>query len=206
MTNAPQTETSDAGTPLEVPVPVLFNTFKHHAGALRVRIRQAAQRGEQALVEMAQQTIVLGTTLMDLYTGALWPNQIAQKILAGLAAQDRLELPAYRTWLESQHGYAVVSFPEDRSNWVLRLGDESQRHVHVHPGRWSPATVRVRANVLKTAFLVLIYTGLHGGNPLDRELVDLVRTEYLDLPPLGRDLEGELGLGAIIEILRTEQT
>jgi hypothetical protein len=193
---------ADLGTLLEVPVPVLFNTFKHHAGALRVRIRQAIAVGEPALLDLVQQSVVLGSKLMDLYTGVLWPGEIAGRILAHLSAAGRLELPAFRSWLEEQGEYAVVTLPEDRSNWVLRLGDESERYVHLHPGRWSPASARVRANVIKTAFFVLIHAGIHGENPMDRTVVDFVRQQYLKLSPVGRDPEGELGLGSVIELLR----
>jgi hypothetical protein len=145
---------------------------------------------------------VLGTKLMDLYTGALWPRDISAKVLGMLGAEGRLELAAFREWVGRQGDYAVVTFPEDGSRWVLRVGDEAERYVHLHPGRWSPATVRVRANVLKTAFLVLAHTALHGGGPLDRALINEVRREYLGLAPLGKDPEGEAGLGAVIELLR----
>src|SRR5439155_910547 len=80
----------------------------------------------------------------------------------------------YRAWVEGQGGYGILTFPEDESRWVLRLGDEGDRYVHVHPGRWTPATLRVRANVLKTAVMVLAYVGAHGGDPLDRALVHRV--------------------------------
>ena len=40
----------------------------------------------------------------------------------------------------------------------LSGGDENGRHVHVHPGRWTTNTCRVRANVLKTAVVALAYT------------------------------------------------
>jgi hypothetical protein len=86
---------------------------------------------------------------------------------------------------------------------VLRLGDE-ERFVHLHPGRWSPATVRVRGNVLKTAFLVLVHVQVHGGDPMDRAVINAVRREHLGLSPLGEDPEGGLGLGSIIELLRRE--
>jgi hypothetical protein len=82
------------------------------------------------------------------------------------------------------------------------VGDESERYIHLHPGRWSPGTVRVRANVIKTAFLTLLYAGIHTADPRDRVVINHVRREYLTLPPLGRDPEGELGLGALIEVLR----
>jgi hypothetical protein len=86
---------------------------------------------------------------------------------------------------------------------VLRLGDERDRYVHVHPGRWSPATLRVRANVLKTAVMVLAYVGVRGGDPLDRALVNRVRGEYLGLAPVGKDPAGEQGIGRFIDVLRS---
>jgi len=201
--NARTLQTSDKGTPLEVPLPVLFNTWKHHAGALRVRIREAAAVGVEALEELGGRMAVLGTKLMDLYTGRFWPREIALKVLAGLRAEGRLEWPAYRGWVEGQGGYALTTFPEDGSRWVLRLGDETERYIHLHPGRWSPATVRVRANVIKTAFLVLVAVAIHGGDPTDRVLINDVRGRYLGLAPLGKDLADEEGLGRIIGLLRS---
>jgi hypothetical protein len=184
--------------------PVLFNTYKHHAGALRARIGAAVRGGPDALAEAARQTAVLGTKLMDLYTGQLWPREISRRVVDLLRAEGRLDLAGYRDWVQGRGGYAVVTFPEDGSRWVLRLGDERERYVHLHPGRWSPATVRVRANVVKTAFLVLAHAGIHGADPMDRAVIDAVRAGHLGLPPLGRDPEGEAGLGALIALLREE--
>jgi hypothetical protein len=200
--NARTLQEADAGTPLEVLPPVLFNTFKHHAGALRRRIAAIAADGPAALAEFGAHMAVLGTKLMDLYTGRLWPADLSARVLEQLRAAGRLELPAFRAWLAGQGNYGVIELAEDGSRWVLRLGDELGRYVHLHPGRWSPQTVRVRAPVLKTAFLVLGHVALHGGDPLDRVLINAVRREHLELPPLGKDPEGELGLGAIIELLR----
>jgi hypothetical protein len=39
---------------------------------------------------------------------------------------------------------------------------------------------------------------------MDRDVIDSVRAEHLGLPPLGRDPEGDAGLGALIELLRGE--
>jgi hypothetical protein len=195
---------TDHGTPLEVLPPVLFNTFKHHAGALRARIAAAAERGPAGLVEAGPRLVVLGSKLMDLYTGALTPHDISARILAQLQEARHLERPAFAAWLAAQQGYAVVTFTQDESRWVLRLGDEPQRYVHVHPGRWSPATVRVRANVLKTAFLALLHARIHDGDPMERQRINEVRRAFLGLSPVGDDPEEGLGLGAIIELLRRE--
>ena len=111
-------------------------------------------------------------------------------------------LPAYRAWLASGGGYQVIPFADDASRWVLRLGDEGDRYVHVHPARRAPATRRVRANVLKTAVMVLAYTGVRGGDPIDRTLVNAVRHAYLGLSPMGKDLAGDRGIGGVIDLLR----
>ena len=96
----------------------------------------------------------------------------------------------------------MIEFPEDTSRWVLRAGDEDDRFVHVHPARYSPFTIRVRANVLTTAVMALAYTGLHGGDPLSRPVVNAVRRDYLGLAPVGRDPSADEGIGSVIELLR----
>lgn len=188
----------------EAPAPVLLNTWKHHAAALRREIRKTVQAGATALDELADQLIVIGTELMDLYTGRFTPSEIGSLVIAQLRAEDRLALPALRGWIAASGGYGVLTFAEDDSRWVLRMGDESDRYIHVHPARWAPRTCRVRANVLKTAVMVLAHVGLHGGDAMELARVNAVRTEYLGLAPMGRDLSGADGLGALIQLLRSE--
>jgi hypothetical protein len=194
-------QAGDEGTQLEVLPPVLFNTWKHHAGALRRRIAAVGRGGPAALAEAAAQTAVLGTGLMDLYTGSLLPRELSEQVREQLRAAGRLEREAYRAWLEGQGRYALLTLPGEETQWVLRLGEED-RYVHLHPGRWSASTLRVRANVLKTAVMVLAHVAVHGGEPLDRDVVNAVRAEHLGLSPVGRDLEGEQGLGAVVALLR----
>jgi hypothetical protein len=201
MIHEPLTPPAEAASSWEVPAPVLMNTWKHHAGALRQRIRAAVANGPAGLDELAGQMVVIGSELMDLYTGLLTPAEIAARVLALLEAEGRLPVEAYRVWIESNRGYRVLTFVEDGSRWCLRVGDESDRYVHVHPGRWAPQTRRVRANVLKTAVLALAHAGLHGGDPRDRELVNHVRRQYLGLAPVGKELVGDQGLGAMIDVL-----
>jgi hypothetical protein len=185
----------------EIPPPVLFNTWKHHAGALRDRIDESARHGESGLRDLADRLVVLGTELMDLYTGAFTPAQIADRVLALLRADGRLEREAYREWVQESGGYAVVTLAEDGSRWVLRPGEEGERYVHIHPARWAPQTRRVRANVLKTAVMALAYATANGCDPLDVRLVNTVRAKYLGLSKV-RALADDLGLSAVIEVLR----
>lgn len=139
---------------------------------------------------------------MDLYHGPFSPREVADKVLADLARARRDAPAAFRAWVDAAGGYQVIEFPEDTSRWVLRAGDEDDRFVHLHPARYSPFTIRVRANVLTTAVLALAYTGLHGGDPLSRPVVNAVRRDYLGLAPVGRDPSGDDGIGSVIELLR----
>src|SRR5438105_2685023 len=106
----------------DAPPPVLFNAWKHHAGALRRRIAETSRAGPEGLAALAPQLLVIGTELMDLYTGALWPVEIGAGVVAQLHADDRLDPDVYRRWLEENRGYRVLTLPEDASAWVLRFG------------------------------------------------------------------------------------
>jgi hypothetical protein len=189
-------------SPWDVPTPVLFNPWKHHAGALRQRIADAGRGGDAALAALPAQLLVIGTELMDLYTGALTPARIGEGVLTQLRDARLLPWEAYRPWVEAGGGYRVLTFAEDGSAWVLRAGDLAGRYVHVHPGRWTPETRRVRANVLKTAVMVLAHVGAHGGDPLDVRLVNQVRGQHLGLSPI-RELAGDQGIQVLLELLRS---
>lgn len=196
-----ETASTNYCTELEIPPPILFNTWKHHAGALRLHIRTAVDAGAAALPGLAAELVVVGAKLMDLYVGAFAPTEVARQVLDRLERDDRLDLAAFRAWVEAQGGYGMIDLP-DGSQWVLRVADEEERYVHLHPGRWVPQTRRVRANVLKSAVMTLAHVGVHGGDPLDKVLVNRVRQQYLGLSPVGRDLDGDQGLGEVIELLR----
>jgi hypothetical protein len=199
--NSIQSPTLEPGSPWAVPAPVLFNTWKHHAGAIRHRISEYVRRGELALPAMANELVVIGSKLMDLYVGRFSPAEVGQLVLEKLERAGRLEREPFSVWVESQGGYGMIEL-EDGSRWVLRVADEGDRYVHLHPGRWVPETRRVRANVLKTAVMTLAHVGVHEGDPFDRELVNQVRSRYLALSPVGRDLESDQGVGEIIGLLR----
>jgi hypothetical protein len=190
---------------LELPVPVLFSTWKHHAGTLRQCIANIAAVGEPALAALPEQLLVLGTELMDLYTGFLTPAEIGRKVTEMLRTEGRLEWSAYKPWVEENGGYRVLTFAEDTSQWVLRAGEEGGLYVHLHPGRWTPHTRRVRANVLKTAVMVLACAAVRGGDPRDVRFINSVRTTYLGLAPM-RELVGDQGLGVVLDLLQAAKS
>ena len=53
-----------------MPLPVLFNAWKHHAATLRQRIEAVVRAGESALDDLAKQLVVIGTgPLLERYEG-----------------------------------------------------------------------------------------------------------------------------------------
>jgi len=183
-----------------LPAPILLNVWKHHAGAIRHQITAVIRAGTDSLSRLTAELRVIGTDLMDLYTGTLSPAAIATDLLRQLSSEIEVEPAAYRRWLEGAGGFRLLTMDQDQSRWVLRLGESRERFVHIHPGRGSPQTRRVRANVLRTAILVLAHAGIVGSDPLDVKLIDAVRRE-LDLPPVGR-LATDRGLTEVIQLLR----
>ncbi|MFN4261008.1 MAG: hypothetical protein ACK4RK_17085 [Gemmataceae bacterium] len=190
--------------PWQAAPPVRFNPWKHHVGFLRWRLQEVSARGDDSLSVLASELVVIGTELMDLYTGELPPRVIGDMIFARIQAEPHGSWPDYRAWIEAGGGYQVLTLAADDSCWVLRLGDDAGRYVHVHPGRWTLRTCRVRANALKTAVLALADVGRHGGDALDLGRVNILRQRYLGLSPLGKPLSYTAGIGAIIALLRNE--
>jgi hypothetical protein len=173
------------------PFPVLLNAWKHHAGWVRERIADVATGGETAIPELAAELLVTGGRIMDVYFGPLTVCEIGHRVLDGLRMGGRFEPGVYARWLEGQGGYAVVPVGDDGSRWAIRLGPLDGRYVHIHPGRYSPNTVRVHANPWKTAILVHALAPITGRFPADLAVVNEVRTRWLDLPAVS-------GVGAAV--------
>lgn len=179
------------------PFPMLLNAWKHHAGWVRSRIAQAV--ATDAVDRLAEDVVVIGTRLMDFYHGALTPEVIGERVLAQLRDLAKLDEPVYRVWLEGQGGYAILTLPDDGSRWAVRAGAEGRRYVHLHPGRYSPHTVRVQANALKTAILAHAIARLAAKSATEVVVVNEARTRFLNLPPVPAIHEG--GLGEVIALL-----
>jgi hypothetical protein len=180
--------------------PFLLNTWKHHAVWVRGRIAEAVVLGEGGVAALPAEMAVVGTRLMDLYTGPLSPAEIADDVARQLRDRGELEYEPFAGWLEGQGGYAMLDLP-DGSKWAVRLGPDAGRYIHLHPGRRSRHTIRVQANTLRSAVMACALAGLTGRDPADPAMVNEARSRYLGLLPV-RELTTRSGLGAVIEVLR----
>lgn len=191
---------ADHPTAHTVPHPVLFNAWKHHAGWVREQIASAAAGGEDGVTQLAEAVVVCGTKLMDFYLGELTPWQLGERALTYLQTIGKPDFPAFNTWLQAQDGYAPFDIADDGSKWILRAGDEADRYVHLHPGRYSPHTVRVPGLSLKTAIMTLAFAKWTGADPLAVGTVNEARKRYLDLPPMAT-VDPANGLGEVLKLL-----
>jgi hypothetical protein len=180
---------------------VLFNCWKHHAGFLRDRIADAAQH-RTTVNQLTEQLIVVGSELMDLYHGPHSPIQIAKELTDRLRAEGRLERESFEAWVQGNSGYRLEAI-SDESLWTLRSALEDDHYIHIHPGRHAKNTVRVRANVLKTAVLVLAETGQRGGSPFDLHRINRVRSKYLQLENV-YDLSASQSIRNMIDLLKSK--
>ncbi|WP_113617966.1 hypothetical protein [Chitinophaga flava] len=123
---------------------ILFNPFKHHLGVLQQLLDEVLPADLPAALKK------IGTSQMDMYTGNLTPEEIYQQILTSLQGQG-IEAPeAFAAYLNIRKGYMDIVLT-DTSRWILRLADDPVRYIHLHPGRYSPHSLRIKAAALKTA-------------------------------------------------------
>jgi hypothetical protein len=165
-----------------VQMPLTFNCWKHHAGFIKKQIE--FYRGEKIAVEELQQALlVIGESQMDLYVGKLSPHKICNEIIFKLKSKGVLVFENYKKWLfEKRSEYKLIEI-SDSSVWTLRLGNQ-ERYVHIHPGRYSPFTLRVKALTLKTAIAVLIIKHEKSFPLMDTLQINEVRKEILNSPPV----------------------
>lgn len=179
-------------------VPVLFNSLKHHCHALRLFIRGYDTR---RLPELSFSLLTIGGSQMDLYKGELAEAAICQEVIHYLTGLNALSEPAYQQFLLPEQYKTIVL--SDTSQWVLRLGEKETLHIHIHPGRYSPHTLRVKATTLKTAIALLIWQKDKPGAP-DTATFNYIRKDVLLLSPV-RSVEQMRALSDLTELLRPDK-
>ncbi|VTR97860.1 hypothetical protein [Tuwongella immobilis] len=182
----------------DVPSPILFNRWKHHAGVLRAAIAWAAEQGPSGCQTLAETLVVVGNDLMDCYTGDEPPASIAVSVFESLRDAAVHQPERFAEWIDANGGYRLLDLP-DGSRWTLRHGRHDARYVHLHPGRWSPQTVRIRANVLKTAVMAWAQTLAMGQTEPDLGSINQVRSRYFQLAPV-ESVRPDEGLGIALEL------
>ncbi len=179
--------------------PFLLNGLKHHAGYVKNLIFNLINKGESILPSLPGILKCLGGSQMDLYTGLLTPDEITGEIEKLLKESDRYKKLKYLSWIEKNNGYQTLPL-SDKSVWVLMEGNIPERYIHIHPGRHSLQTVRLRSGTLKSAIAVNVWAGIYGKPALNLRVVNEAREALLNESPV-KHISQESGLGAAIKRL-----
>jgi len=180
-----------------IPPPINLNCWKHHVGFIKEQTESVREINE--LEELKVFLLKIGESQMDLYFGVHYPLQISEQILDYLHRNKIFLCEKYRNWLlKDGKDYQLVEL-KDKSIWTLRLGENPERYVHIHPGRYSPHTVRVKATTLKTAIMILMFERIREFKTVETETINQIRKKYLNEPPL-KSFSRASGLGRLLDL------
>ncbi len=182
--------------------PVLFNLWKHHLGFINNKITEVKSESELKTVEM--NLLKIGESQMDLYTGNLSPENILMQINEFIVTNNLNAIENYKSWLYSdcRKGYSQVTI-SDTSNWTFRLGNDEINYVHIHPSRYSPNTIRIKATILKTGIILFSFLNFNKGSYIDINLVNKLRNQFLNESPV-KTIDIKKGLGKFLDLLHNQ--
>jgi hypothetical protein len=167
---------------------ILFNALKHHRGYIRQQLEQANT------VTLPDILKVLGNSQMDIYYGELDLSALFEEVIKVVDKDEG----SYLNWLKAQGGYAEITL-SDTSRWVLLYGTEPGKYIHLHPARYSPHSLRVKATVLKIAMAMIV----SDAGTDDLETLNAIRVSMLQLSPV-KNLEQCGHLWKVMEMLTKE--
>ena len=182
----------------KIPIPVTLNCWKHHAGFIKYQ-SDLLQKNMVSKAELYKLLLIIGESQMDLYLGLLDPKQIADETIIQLRRLSVNNYTDYYKWLtENGKSYKLMEL-SDSSVWTLRLGNEREKYIHIHPARYSPLTIRVKAITLKTTIALKSLAEGNYSEPLNLKFINEMRTILLKLPPL-KSLSSSSGIGKLLYI------
>jgi hypothetical protein len=186
---------------ISVPSPINFNCWKHHSGFIKQQIKLYSRTSEK--IQLKKHLLIIGESQVDLYFGELTPSKISREIISYLKKEKSFSFDRYIDLLSKDgKNYKLIQL-SDKSSWTLRLGENQERYVHIHPGRYSPHTKRVKATTLKTAIMILCFEQTGEIESINTESVNQIRKIYLNETPL-KSLSKASGLKRLIDLLSKE--
>lgn len=157
---------------------ILFHAFKHH---FQYNIEWLKENLGQWNNENNRLLKSIGSSQLDYYLGSLPVHNIKSEISEYLYFRKLDAKEEYEKWISKNKGFREITL-SDKSVWTLRFVDKNN-FVHIHPSRYSPNTIRIKANILKTVLCVLLFQDNLKIMP-DIQLINKCRIEYLVLSPL----------------------
>jgi len=188
-----QINRNEQGRITESIVPITFNPHKHHLVFLKRQIETWKTKSWDE-DEVETELRCIGNNMIDLYCGKLTVNEIERQCIAFAEKENLIDAEKLAKWL------APAEFRKteltDKSLWVIKQGLASERFLHIHPAKYSPFCVRVRAATLKTVVALKIFAGENTSVALQLSTVNYIRTKYLNLSPV-KNLEKGKGIARL---------
>ncbi|HAM09708.1 MAG: hypothetical protein A2X05_10420 [Bacteroidetes bacterium GWE2_41_25] len=147
-------------TDYQIPEPILFNPLKHHLGFIRdFMISKTEVIRNVSDNDLIKELRHLGTSVMDIYSGALPVSRICKEVIEYLFKHNLSDRKTFSEWTGVKMvDYRVVSL-SDGSQWTVKYHDNNSRFIHIFPARGSCYSFRVKSNTLKSALIYYIKVG-----------------------------------------------
>lgn len=173
----------------KIPVPILFNPYKHHFTFLVQQIPVWQNKEWESIQKDLQK---IGKNLIDFYIGKLSVEQICRECVELIEKLKIRDKEDFSNWLAPDE-YRKIEL-SDKSLWVIKESTNSKRYIHIHPAKKSPFTIRVKASTLKTA-LALSINSIPMQTLVNKNLdqVNDIRKRFLQLSPV-KNLHKEKGI------------
>ncbi|WP_167619239.1 hypothetical protein [Maribellus sediminis] len=184
--------------PVEIPVPITFNPYKHH---FRFLLNELDVWRKQPISEDKESLLKIGKNLVDFYTGSLPVETIVAETLDYFRKRQLLSYDAFLGWLNPPHWKKIVL--SDQSEWLIKQGDNPERFIHIHPAKYSKHSIRVRASTLKTVLaLEILSVRQHPVAAKNLEAVNTARMDLLGLSPIKSLHKSESGIMRLWELFQ----
>ena len=151
----------------EIPIPIRFNPIKHHRNFILNILKSESQEVIAKLLDP------ICNNYLDIYTGEMTPEEIAHEVIFILKSKQVFFRDDFNNWVVT--GYQKIIL-KDESEWILRISNETECYIHLHPARTGRFTIRVKGSTIKT---VLLLNNEIAGNQkvLSTELVNQIRKQ-----------------------------
>ena len=160
--------------------PITFNAHKHHFQSLKWQIEEWKK---QSWSEVQKESLCLGENLFDFYIGELTVENICNECLKYFKGENITEITTFKKWL-GKNEYQKIEL-SDSSQWVIKQGINSDRYIHIHPGKYSRHTLRIRAVTLKTVVALQVQSAaIKESMKENLHQVNYIRKNYLKLSPI----------------------
>ncbi|HEY3370236.1 MAG TPA: hypothetical protein VGK10_05265 [Prolixibacteraceae bacterium] len=131
----------------EIPIPIRFNSFKHHRDYILEVLKTASPELIASLLDP------LCNNYIDIYSGTLTPEAIFHQVIDILQSNQVFQPDDFTSWVDTINGYRQITLV-DQSEWVLRKSNEEERYIHLHPARTGPFSMRFKGSTLKTVWML----------------------------------------------------